>query len=138
MADDWPARGLGFELTDEQGMLREMVHDFVERECPKLVARDLEASHEFPYDLMARLAAAGLFRTQGARGRPGAAGREPLARPDHVHGGWSIRWVHGHADPEDRYARAGVLRGRPRGRLRGRRGRARGSRPGVAPDPRLA
>jgi acyl-CoA dehydrogenase len=52
--------GLSFDLTDEQDMLREMVRDFVERECPKLVARDLEAAGEYPAELAAKIAAAGL------------------------------------------------------------------------------
>ncbi|QEC50874.1 acyl-CoA dehydrogenase [Baekduia soli] len=51
---------MSFDLTDEQQMLREMVHDFVERECPKLVARDLEAAEEFPHALAAKMAAASL------------------------------------------------------------------------------
>jgi alkylation response protein AidB-like acyl-CoA dehydrogenase len=53
--------GLGFDLTDEQRMLREMVHDFVEAECPKPVARELEASKQFPRELMGKMAAAGLY-----------------------------------------------------------------------------
>src|ERR1700712_5138001 len=52
--------GMWFEQSDEQQMLREMVHDFVERECPKMVARDLEASEEFPYELAKAIANAGL------------------------------------------------------------------------------
>ena len=39
---------MDFGFTDEQRMLREMVVDFVERECPKPVARELEASGEYP------------------------------------------------------------------------------------------
>jgi alkylation response protein AidB-like acyl-CoA dehydrogenase len=52
--------GLCFDWTDEQRMLREMVRDFVERECPKQVARALEEGHEFPYALSDRMADAGL------------------------------------------------------------------------------
>jgi acyl-CoA dehydrogenase len=52
--------GLSFDFTDEQEMLRAMVRDFVERECPKLVARDLEAAGEYPAELAAKIAAAGL------------------------------------------------------------------------------
>ncbi|HEX4110228.1 MAG TPA: acyl-CoA dehydrogenase family protein [Solirubrobacteraceae bacterium] len=52
--------GLAFELTDEQRLLRETVHDFVERECPKPVAREVEASGRFPQELARRIAAAGL------------------------------------------------------------------------------
>jgi acyl-CoA dehydrogenase len=52
--------GLCFDFTDEQDMLREMVRDFVERECPKLAARDLEAAGEYPAELAAKIATAGL------------------------------------------------------------------------------
>ena len=52
--------GMWFQESEEQQMLREMVHDFVERECPKLVARDLEANPEFPHQLAKAIAAAGL------------------------------------------------------------------------------
>jgi acyl-CoA dehydrogenase len=52
--------GPSFELTDEQEQLRWTVHDFVERECPKDVARRLEASEEFPFELDRRIADAGL------------------------------------------------------------------------------
>jgi acyl-CoA dehydrogenase len=52
--------GLNFSFTDEQQMLREMVHDFVEKECPKQVARDLEASEEYPRELADRIAEVGL------------------------------------------------------------------------------
>jgi alkylation response protein AidB-like acyl-CoA dehydrogenase len=51
---------LDFDFTDEQQMLREMVHDFVERECPKPVARELEEGHEFPSQVFAAMAEAGL------------------------------------------------------------------------------
>lgn len=54
-------QGLGFDLTDEQKMLREMVHELVERECPKPVARELEAAGEFPRELVSALADAGLY-----------------------------------------------------------------------------
>ena len=51
---------MDFGFTDEQRMLREMVVDFVERECPKPVARELEASGEYPAQLAAAIARAGL------------------------------------------------------------------------------
>lgn len=54
------AGGLGFALSDEQQMLYEMVHDFVERSCPKSVARELEAADEFPAELGRAIADAGL------------------------------------------------------------------------------
>lgn len=43
--------GLSFELTAEQERLRQMVRDFADRECPKDVARRLEASKDFPEEL---------------------------------------------------------------------------------------
>jgi acyl-CoA dehydrogenase len=52
--------GLSFDLTDEQEQLRQAVRDFTERECPKDVARRLEASKGFPEDLARRIAKAGL------------------------------------------------------------------------------
>lgn len=57
MAD---SRGSGFLLTSEQQDLAAMVVAFVDRECPKDVARRLEASEEFPYELSDAIAAAGL------------------------------------------------------------------------------
>jgi hypothetical protein len=52
--------GLSFELTAEQEQLRQMVRDFADRECPKDVARRLEASKDFPEGLARRIAKAGL------------------------------------------------------------------------------
>lgn len=53
--------GLCFEPTDEQRLLRSTVREFVEREFPKLVARDLEQRRgEFPWELWRALGAAGL------------------------------------------------------------------------------
>lgn len=51
---------LNFDLSDEQQMLRDMVRDFVERECPKPVARELEAADEFPRELFEAMARANL------------------------------------------------------------------------------
>ena len=53
--------GLWFDFNREQKMLRKMVRDFVERECPKPVARRLEGSEEFPADLARRIGDAGLY-----------------------------------------------------------------------------
>jgi len=39
-------------------MLRTVVHEFVERECPKPVARELEASEDFPVALARSIAKA--------------------------------------------------------------------------------
>jgi alkylation response protein AidB-like acyl-CoA dehydrogenase len=52
--------GLNFAFTDEQEALRSMVHEFVERECPKPVARQLEESGVWPTDLYRRMAEADL------------------------------------------------------------------------------
>lgn len=54
------AAGLSFDLSEEQESLRAMVHEFVERECPKWRAREIEASTEFPYELAEAMASAGL------------------------------------------------------------------------------
>jgi acyl-CoA dehydrogenase len=54
------AGGLCFDFNREQKMLRKMVRDFVERECPKPVARELEGKEEFPAALARRIAEAGL------------------------------------------------------------------------------
>jgi acyl-CoA dehydrogenase len=53
--------GLSFDFTPEQNMLRNMVHDFAEKECSKTQARHWEASPEFPWELVRRLADAGLY-----------------------------------------------------------------------------
>jgi acyl-CoA dehydrogenase len=52
--------GLSFELTAEQEQLRQMVRDFADRECPKDVARRLEASKDFPEELARKIAEASL------------------------------------------------------------------------------
>jgi alkylation response protein AidB-like acyl-CoA dehydrogenase len=54
------AGGLSFDFDKQQQMLRKTVRDFVEREIPKHVAREVEGSEEFPRELGARIAAAGL------------------------------------------------------------------------------
>lgn len=53
--------GFHFGYTEEQQMLYEMVHAFVEKECPKSLAREWEESKEFPEELYRRLGAAGLY-----------------------------------------------------------------------------
>jgi len=52
--------GLSFDLTGEQEQRRRMVRDFAERECPKDVARRLEAAEDFPEDLGRRIVKGGL------------------------------------------------------------------------------
>ena len=51
---------MNFDFTPEQRRLRKMVRDFVERECPKPVARAAEEQAEFPQAIADRIAAAGL------------------------------------------------------------------------------
>lgn len=51
---------LCFDFSPEQEALRAMVHDFVEKQCPKSRAREIEASTDFPYELAEAIAAAGL------------------------------------------------------------------------------
>lgn len=51
--------GLSFDFTDEQQMFRESVHDFVEHNCPKSVALQLDAAEEFPWKLWDAMSAAG-------------------------------------------------------------------------------
>ncbi len=52
---------LCFGLSPEQQMLKDTIHNFVERECPKTLAREWEAGKEFPAELYRRLGAAGLY-----------------------------------------------------------------------------
>ena len=51
---------MNFDATREQQMLRRMVRDFVERECPKAYARELEMSEDYPAELARRIGRAGL------------------------------------------------------------------------------
>jgi alkylation response protein AidB-like acyl-CoA dehydrogenase len=69
--------GLCFALTDEQELLRGTVRDFVERECPKHVAREIEAASEWPHDLWDRMAAAG-FHGIGVPAEYGGQGGSTL------------------------------------------------------------
>lgn len=51
---------MDFALTEEQELFRKMVHDWVDKECPKDVARDLEAKEfEYPFELWDKMSAAG-------------------------------------------------------------------------------
>lgn len=54
-------QGFNFDFTDEQRMLRDSIHTFVERECPKSLANKWEAAPEFPWELFRKLADAGLY-----------------------------------------------------------------------------
>ncbi len=46
-------------LTDEQRAIQETIRDFMTKECPREVARDLDAREEFPRALLAQIAALG-------------------------------------------------------------------------------
>jgi alkylation response protein AidB-like acyl-CoA dehydrogenase len=50
---------VNFDATREHQMLRRMVRDFVERECPKAYARELELSEEYPAELARRIGGPG-------------------------------------------------------------------------------
>ena len=52
--------GLNFDFTPEQRRLRKTVRQFVERECPKQLAREAELETEFPQEIANRIAEAGL------------------------------------------------------------------------------
>src|SRR3954471_21072737 len=52
--------GLSFDFTDDQRRLRKTVRAFVERECPKALARAAELETEFPQEIAERIAGAGL------------------------------------------------------------------------------
>lgn len=51
---------MNFDLTDEQQMFRETVHDWVEREAPKSYANELEQREdEYPFELWDKMTEAG-------------------------------------------------------------------------------
>jgi alkylation response protein AidB-like acyl-CoA dehydrogenase len=51
---------MDFSLTEEQELFRKTVHDWVERECPKNKARDLEEQEfEYPFELWDKMSEAG-------------------------------------------------------------------------------
>jgi alkylation response protein AidB-like acyl-CoA dehydrogenase len=51
---------MDFNLTDEEQMFRKMVHDWVEKECPKDLSRDYEAREfEYPFELWDKMSKAG-------------------------------------------------------------------------------
>ncbi|MGH9247051.1 MAG: acyl-CoA dehydrogenase family protein [Acidimicrobiales bacterium] len=51
---------MDFSLSEEQELFRKTVHDWVERECPKNVARDLEQKEfEYPFGLWDKMSEAG-------------------------------------------------------------------------------
>ena len=83
---------MDFSLTDEQEMFRQMVHDWVEKEAPKNLARDWEA-HEFEYptELWDKMSEAGFHA---------------IGLPEESAAGWR------HDHPDDPRPRARPLAGR--------------------------
>ncbi len=49
-----------FELTDEQQMIRKMVHDFAEKEI-RPITREIDATGQFPWDVVRKMAGLGLL-----------------------------------------------------------------------------
>ena len=52
--------GLSFELSDEQRMFQQMLHELAEKAFPKPYCREVEARDEFPWDLWRKLGEHGL------------------------------------------------------------------------------
>ncbi|OGW15948.1 MAG: hypothetical protein A3G93_12750 [Nitrospinae bacterium RIFCSPLOWO2_12_FULL_45_22] len=52
---------MDFSLTDEQEMFRKTVVSFVEKECPREVARQYDENKQFPYDFYEKIARQGWF-----------------------------------------------------------------------------
>ena len=46
---------MDFELTEDQKMLRGTIQDFMSKECPKELVRQLDESDEFPRELFNKL-----------------------------------------------------------------------------------
>ena len=50
---------MDFQFTDEQRAIQETIRDFMAKECPREVARDLDARQVFPSELLDKIAALG-------------------------------------------------------------------------------
>jgi alkylation response protein AidB-like acyl-CoA dehydrogenase len=50
-----------FSLTEEQRMLQDMIHNFMEKECTPEVIRDYESNERFPIEIWTQLAELGLM-----------------------------------------------------------------------------
>ncbi|HVW33216.1 MAG TPA: acyl-CoA dehydrogenase family protein [Acidimicrobiia bacterium] len=71
---------MDFDLTDEQQAFRDSVYQWVEKECPKSWARELEAKeHEYPFELWNKLAKAG-FHGVGIDERYGGQGGDVVTQ----------------------------------------------------------
>lgn len=69
---------MDFAFTEEQIAFRKAVHDWVERECPKSVALELEAREfEYPHELFAKMSKAG-FHGVGVPEEYGGSGGNVL------------------------------------------------------------
>ena len=53
---------MDFELTDEQREIRDLVRDFVRKECPSDYIRQLDEEARFPQELWEKIAGIGLFQ----------------------------------------------------------------------------
>ncbi|MGQ9492389.1 MAG: acyl-CoA dehydrogenase [Anaerolineae bacterium] len=51
---------MDFELTEEQQMIRKMVHDFAEKEI-RPITREIDATGQFPWELIRKMGALGLM-----------------------------------------------------------------------------
>ncbi len=71
---------MDFALTDEQEMFREMVRNWVEKECPKNVARDIEAQEfQYPQELWDKMSKAG-FHAIGLPEEYGGSGGDVITQ----------------------------------------------------------
>jgi alkylation response protein AidB-like acyl-CoA dehydrogenase len=52
---------MDFQLTEDQLAYQKMIQDFVKRECPKELDREIEDNERFPEELMPKVAATGVF-----------------------------------------------------------------------------
>jgi alkylation response protein AidB-like acyl-CoA dehydrogenase len=52
---------MDFSLTEDQQAYRKMIQDFIKRECPPSLDREIEENERFPEELMPKLAATGVF-----------------------------------------------------------------------------
>jgi len=71
---------MDFSLTAEQELFAKTVHDWIERECPKNLARDYESKEfEYPFELWDKMSEAG-FHAVGLPEELGGAGGDVLTQ----------------------------------------------------------
>ena len=51
---------MDFELSEEQRAIRNTIREFIQKECPDRLVREMDAKHEIPSELFNRLAALGV------------------------------------------------------------------------------